>query len=237
MQHGMNPGVAGSELSRLLARLADGPAADARPVLAQRLADWLGWTGALALSSALTPGAATPAASARGDAQAPQRSQAATRDLERVRASLLATIDAGPTDPPESPTDLAPLRRHAVACQATMHEATAALRARLRRALGQASVAGQRLAAIDEALERAVAPQERALLGLLPARLMQHLAQGPVPVPAGTRAAGHGPQDSRTSPVAHHHRRTVQDWLRAELDHRLLPCTGLLAALSETTTP
>lgn len=216
MLHGMtNPGVAGSELSRLLARLADGAAADARPVLAQRLADWLGWTGALALSSALTPGAAPTPAAARDDAAA-QRHQHGARDLERVRASLLATIDAGTTDPPESPTDLAPLRRHAVACQAAMQEATAALRTRLRRSLAQAGAAGQRLAAIDEALERAVAPQERALLGLLPARLMQHLAD---------------------HPAIDLHRRTVDHWLRAELDHRLLPCMGLLAAIAEPTSP
>lgn len=216
MQHGMtNPGVAGSELSRLLVPLADGAVADARPVLAQRLADWLGWTGALALSSALTPGATLAPAAVRDDA-AQQRRQHGARDLERVRASLLATIDAGPTDPPESPTDLAPLRRHVVACQAAMQEAAAALRSRLRRSLAQAGAAGQRLAAIDEALERAVAPQERALLGLLPPRLMQHLAE---------------------QPAVHLHRRTVDHWLRAELDHRLLPCAGLLAALAETTSP
>ena len=63
MQHGStHPGVAGSELDRLLARLADAPPADGRPAFAERLGHWLGWTGAISLSAALKAAPAVPPA-------------------------------------------------------------------------------------------------------------------------------------------------------------------------------
>ena len=51
MQHGLpDPGVAGSELTRFLARLADVPPDPVRPVMSERLGHWLGWTGAISLA-------------------------------------------------------------------------------------------------------------------------------------------------------------------------------------------
>jgi len=44
MLHGSpSPGVAGSELTRLLGRLADAPPPETRPAFAERLGHWLGW--------------------------------------------------------------------------------------------------------------------------------------------------------------------------------------------------
>ena len=64
MLHGSHsPGVAGSELTRLLARLGGTPPTDTRPAFAERLGHWLSWTGAISLSKALNAGPCEPAAS------------------------------------------------------------------------------------------------------------------------------------------------------------------------------
>lgn len=212
MLHGSSsPGFAGSELTRLLARLADAPPADSRPVFAERLAHWLGWVDTIALSSALTPGAASTGKDAT---PAPAGLQA---DFQRVRLALEASI-AAPCEPGSSPADFAPCRRHCIAQQQAMHDAVGGLRQRLRQALSQCSPEMARLAAIDAVMDQALAPQERGLLGLVPLRLQAHFERL-------RRAAG---DDSRWLDAFQQDMRLV---LRAELAHRLLPAQGLLNTL------
>lgn len=212
MLHGSSsPGFAGSELTRLLARLADGPPAGSRPVFAERLAHWLGWVDTIALSSALTPGAALPAK------DTPPVSGAPEADVERVRASLEASI-AAPCEPGSSPADFAPFRRHCIDQQQAMHDAVGALRQRLRQALSLCSPEMARLAAIDAVMDQALAPQERSLLQLVPLRLQAHFERQ-------RRAAGDG---SAWLDAFQQDMRLV---LRAELAHRLLPAQGLLNTL------
>lgn len=218
MQHGsLHPGVAGSELNRLLACLADAPPAETRPVFAERLGHWLSWTGAIALSGAL-------------NAPAPGRPQPATRpfgraatggeeaDLQRVRAALEASIAAGPREPGSSPTDFGPHRRHCLAQQQAMQDAVGALRQRLRDALSSRSPQGARLAAIDAVMDESLAAQERTLLGLVPLRLQAHFERL-------QRAAG---DDAGWIDTFRDDRDRL---LRAELAHRLLPAQGLLDSL------
>lgn len=213
--HGSSPaGVAGSELSRLLALMSDAPPPGPRPDLAERLGHWLGWTGAIALSSALN---------ARPDAAPPDGARATGReeaDFHRVRASLEAAIAAGPRmmemDP--SPADFAPLRRHGLALQQAMHDAIAALRARLRHALAQRSAEGARLAAIDAAMDAPLDVLEHSLLGLVMLRLQAHFERL-------KRTAGDDPAWLDVF------RDDMNQVLRAELAHRLLPAQGLLDAL------
>lgn len=215
MLHGSpSPGVAGSELTRLLARLADSPAPATRPAFAERLGHWLGWPGAVALSAALGAGPAAPGAGrqpGRGDEEA---------DFQRVRAGLEASIAAGPDEPASSPTDFAPHRRHCIARQQAMQEAIAALRQRLREALARQSAQGARLAAIDAVLDQALAAQERSLLGLVPLRLQAHFER--------LRQEAEADHDNPWPARFGADRDRV---LRAELAHRLLPAQGLLDAL------
>lgn len=222
MLHGSpSPGVAGSELTRLLAshaRVADAAPADSRPVFAERLGHWLSWTGAISLSAALN---ADPAPAPAGRARRPGSEEA---DFQRVRAALEASIAAGPDEPASSPTDFGPHRRHCIALQQAMQEAVGALRQRLRDALSRQSPRGARLAAIDAVLDQALAAQERSLLGLVPLRLQarfEHLQ----------RTAA---DDGRWADTFTQDRARL---LRAELAHRLLPAQGLLDALRANETP
>ena len=216
MQHGStHPGVAGSELDRLLARLADAPSADARPVFAERLGHWLGWTGAIALSAALNAAPAAPAA------RRPGAGSAEEADFQRVHAALAASIAAGPREPGASPSDFAPYRRHCIALQQAMQDAIGALRQRLRDALAQRSAAGARLAAIDAVMDKALATQERGLLGLVPLRLQAHFERLQRRVGAG--------EDERWHTIF---RDDMDQVLHAELAHRLLPARGLLDTLN-----
>jgi len=216
MLHGSpSPGVAGSELTRLLARLADAPPADSRPAFAERLGHWLSWTGAISLSAALDAG---PATSERGRTRGVGAEEA---EFQRVRAALEASIAAGAREEPPHPTDFGPYRRHCIAQQQLMQEAVGALRQRLRETLSRRSPALARLAAIDGVMDQTLAAQERSLLGLVPLRLQAHFERL-------QRADGDAgwPKAFRDD---------MNRLLRAELAHRLLPAQGLLDTLREPT--
>lgn len=217
MLHGStHPGVAGSELTRLLARLAEVPPDPSRAVFAERLGHWLGWADAIALSSAL--GADAPQ-------RAPGRSGGDEADFQQVRAALLAANAARPRDTDASPTDFGPYRRHCIARQQAMQDAVGALRQRLRDALARRSADLARLAALDEVMDRALAPRERSLLGLVPLRLQAHFERL-------HRAAGGGDPAPWLETFQH----DMNHVLQAELAHRLLPAHGLLESI-KTQTP
>ena len=216
MQHGSSPaGVAGSELTRLLARLAETPPPHAAPAFAEGLGHWLGWTGAVALSTALSTdlggGDAAPASGATGHEEA---------DFHRVRAALAASIAKGPDDDASSPADFSPYRRHCHAQQQAMHNAIAALRQRLRDALSRRSPAFAKLAAIDAVMDQALSAQERTLLGLVPLRLQAHFDR--------MARAARDTDDTRWPDAF---RQDMERVLLAELSHRLMPAQGLLDSL------
>lgn len=216
MQHGSSPaGVAGSELTRLLARLAETPPPRAAPAFAEGLGRWRGWTGAVALSTALSTdlggGDAAPASGATGHEEA---------DFHRVRAALAASIAKGPDDDAASPADFSPYRRHCHAQQQAMHNAIAALRQRLRDALSRRSPALAKLAAIDAVMDHALSAQERTLLGLVPLRLQSHFDR--------MARAARDTDDTRWPDAF---RQDMERVLLAELSHRLMPAQGLLDSL------
>jgi Protein of unknown function (DUF3348) len=219
MQHGStHPGVAGSELNRLLACLADAPPAETRPVFAERLGHWLSWTGAIALSAALNATSASPASAAAKPIGRARPAGGEEAELQRVRAALELSIAAGPREPGSSPTDFGPHRRHCLAQQQAMQDAIGSLRQRLRDALSRRSPAGARLAAIDAVMDESLAAQERTLLGLVPLRLQAHFERL-------QRSAGDDTGWIDTF------REDRDQLLRAELAHRLLPAQGLLDTL------
>lgn len=213
MLHGSpSPGVAGSELTSLLARIADVPPTATRLAFAERLGHWLSWTDAIALSSVLKAG---PAESALGRSCGLDGEEA---DFQRVRVALEASIAAGHRERASSPTDFGPHQRHCIAQQKAMQDAIGALRQRLRDALSRRSPALARLAAIDAVMDQTLAAFERSLLGLVPLRLQAHFERM-------YRAAS---DDNRWLEVFHEDMDRV---LRAELAHRMLPAQGLLDTL------
>ena len=211
MLHGSpNPDVAGSELIRLLARLAGAPPIRTGLAFAERLGHWLSWSDAISLSAALNASPSEPGRSRGAGGE--------EADFQRVRAALEASIAAGTRESASSPTDFGPHRRHCLAQQQAMHDAVGALRQRLRDALSRHSPALARLAAIDAVMDRTVATRERSLLGLVPLRLEAHFERL-------QRARGN---DTDWLETFHDDMHLV---LRAELAHRLLPAQGLLDTL------
>lgn len=225
----------GPTLIRLLARLTDVEAPEPGQSLAAQLGHWLGWTDAVALSSALN-GATPPTTSgtaAPGDDVA--------RDCARVRAALTKAIDDNGTSasrsraqarvqpPPDgdSAADYAVHRHRYLSLQQSMETTIAALRARLRTALSAQGPDMARLAAVDAVMERVLGAREQTLLIAVPSMLEAHFER--------LRQAGETAQNSGGPHAAAAWLRAFRDDMRAvllaELDIRFQPVEGLLAAL------
>lgn len=236
----------GPTLVRLLARLAQAEVSEPRQSLSDRLSDWLGWTDAITLSSALNAGAgAAPASAPRGARLAhPVAGEQAQALCERVRASLTRSIAAtmrGPsaqTQPraratqPEPPPDYADFRQRYQSIQQTMENDIGDLRQRLRAMLAAATPELARLATVDSVMERSLGLRERSLLASVPTLLGAHFER--------LRKAAEPPADAdadevaATAPTAAWLRTFANDMhsvLLAELEVRFQPIDGLLAAL------
>lgn len=206
----------GPALVRLLARLA-GPVTPAgeAPPFAERLGQWLHWTDAAALADALEGGPrGTPPASGAA-AETADLVQA----LSRTRETLARSIEADCRDALENTgeAEFAAWRRRVVNRQQALQAGIAPLRARLRAALARRSAPLARLAEVDAVMERGLAAHERGLLATtLPSLLERHFDH--------LRATR--PDDWRP-PFC----RDLHELLMAELDLRLQPAEGLLAAL------
>ncbi|MFC4727658.1 DUF3348 domain-containing protein [Coralloluteibacterium thermophilus] len=219
--------VAGPVFIRLLSRLAEPRPSATGPVLAERLGQWIDWSRAVALSTALD-GRLPPAAT-----QVPPFDEDEDAACIRTRATL---ADAIATDPgfavpppgamPEAGTDFAPFRARYLAHQRAMQAATGRLRGRLRDMLGRRSPALARLAEVDAVMEQTLSPREQALLASVPALLGAHFERL-------RTAAGNGEAASGTAPTAwlDTFRLDMRGVLLAELDVRFSPIEALLAAL------
>ncbi|AXF16299.1 DUF3348 domain-containing protein [Paraburkholderia caledonica] len=278
----------GPALIRLLARFADADVPEPRQSLSDRLSQWLGWTDAIALSSALTGAPPSVPAAARAFGSAEEA------ECARARASLVKTITgdsafavarrrgAGYVEPQAVPVDYALFRQRYQAMQQSMETGVGNLRGRLRALLAAKTPAMSRLALLDAVMERALGERERNLLASVPVLLAGHFerlreaaqqAQGQELEPAaddGTQAESAGnaaaaaaagsAADGSVEPKAHVQaqpqpqapaldaaprpahavapnawldvfRKDMQSVLLAELDVRLQPVEGLLAAL------
>ncbi|MFM0468947.1 DUF3348 domain-containing protein [Paraburkholderia strydomiana] len=281
----------GPALIRLLARFADADVPEPRQSLSDRLSQWLGWTDAIALSSALTGAPPSVPATARVFGSAEEA------ECARVRASLVKTITgdsafaaarrrgAGYVESQAVPADYALFRQRYQAMQQSMETGVGNLRGRLRALLAAKTPAMGRLALLDAVMERALGERERNLLASVPVLLAGHFerlreaaqqAQDQEPAPddgtqaesAASRAAstaagnaaaaGSSAAEGSAEPKAHVppqpqapaldvaptpaqavapnawldvFRKDMQSVLLAELDVRLQPVEGLLAAL------
>jgi hypothetical protein len=239
----------GPALIRLLARLADIDAPESRQSLSDRLSQWLGWTDAIALSSALNGNPPAVAAGARSFGSAEED------ECVRVRESLTKAVVGDsmlsvarrrgyaqvPThaQTQDVPVDYAGFRQRYVAIQQSMETGISNLRGRLRGMLAARTPAMARLAVVDAVMERALSERERNLLAAVPALLAGHFArlrdaEQQALAAAETAETGEAPEDA--APVTPGawldvFRKDMQSVLLAELDVRLQPVEGLLAAL------
>lgn len=231
-------------LVRLLARLAQLDVAEPGQSLADRLGQWLSWTDAITLSSALSTRA--PAAPAHADARS--AGDDAERMCARVRTALTNAIagasgvvsSAGRRTASRAPVrrntadpvpEFAVFRQDYLTVQQTMQTDIGLLRERLRRQLMARTPELARLAALDASLEQALDARERALLATVPTLLGVHFER--------LREAGQQMQadvSEAAMPAAARawlgqFRLDMQRILLAELEIRFQPIAGLLAAL------
>ena len=222
--------VRGPALIRLLARLTHADVPPPSAPLPDRLSQWLDWTQAIALSTALD---GRPA-DASG---APAFDTAEEEECARLRASLaesaLTAFAAAPEHGDRNPVDFAVFRQHYLTHQRRMQAATGRLRGRLRDMLAQCSPAMARLADVDAVMEQALSPREHALLAAVPALLGEHFERLRQ---SQDNASADASVDTGTPGAAHEawldtFRKDLQGVLLAELELRFQPIEGLLAAL------
>ena len=232
--------LSGPALVRLLARLAESDVAESRQSLADRLSQWLGWTDAIALSSALDGKPPAVAGGARAFGRAEED------ECTRVRRSLVNAIAgdsvlagsrqrgsaplsahrSAPHVAVDTQADYALFRQRYLALQQSMETAIGTLRGRLRAFLATQAPALARLAVVDAVMERALGERERTLFGAVPGLLGGHferLREGEQRRLAETPLASDAWLDA--------FRKDMQSVLLAELDVRFQPVEGLLAAL------
>ncbi|SFS15179.1 Protein of unknown function [Dyella sp. OK004] len=234
--------IRGPTFIRLLARLTDVDVPPSRQALSDRLSQWLDWTHAIALSTALDGRPAVPPPGVRTFGSAEED------ECTRARASLANTIagdrlfaTAQPQGSEQAPAeeasaaavDYTVFRQRYIAIQRSMQTATGHLRGRLRDLLAQTSADMARLAEVDAAMELALSPREQTLLAAVPALLGEHFERLRQ---AELKALTDATVSEDTPPATpgawlDTFRKDIQSVLLAELDVRFQPVEGLLAAL------
>jgi hypothetical protein len=194
----------GPALIRLLARLTDVEVAESSQSLSDRLSQWLGWTDAIGLSTALNghsrgghPRGGPPRAGAPRDDHPPAVAAGVQADghaeeaeCARLRTSLAKAIVGdstfaaarrrGSAQAPaqnasaDTAVDYAVFRQRYLSIQQTMETTIGDLRGRLRAMLATRTPAMARLAVVDAVMERALSPREHNLLATVPGMLAGH---------------------------------------------------------------
>jgi len=236
-------GSSGPKLFRLLARLADADASAPGRPLSGALSHWLGWTDAVALSTALGSHPLPVTSRVRG-----VPGGAEERECARVRAALADVITgdsvlaarrrgparpSGQPDPTDAAADYATYRQRYLSLQQAMEIDIGKLRGRLRTALTARTPGMTRLAMVDTVMERVLGAREQSLLATVPALLEAHferLRQAEETRLAAAQAAGE-PVSVPPGAWLGEFRKDMQNVLLAELDLRFQPVEGLLAAL------
>ncbi|WP_019399672.1 DUF3348 domain-containing protein [Pseudoxanthomonas sp. GW2] len=221
MQSQPRPTPSGPRFVRQLAQLA-GTAADAPAhPLSQLLSHWLEWKQAVALARVLDAPAGTgPAAvSPAGDAAA---------ELAEARAALAQSIGrdrafAAPPEGPRPPFEWSYFQQRHMALQHLLESGSGRLRETLRQRLAARSPALARLAAVDAVMEQTLARPTRSLLGRA-TPVLEHRFQELLS--ASDEAPG-----TEAPAWLERFRHDMHELLLAELDIRLQPAEGLLAAL------
>ena len=226
---------------------------ESKQAFAERLGQWLDFTDALSLFSALNPD--TGGGSELRSAAASPDTLALRQTFARVRAALVESITQDgrhkhgkawiewPTPLPHGPAggaaDFAPYHRYHLALQRDMIASIGPLRGTVRTALGRHSPALKRLAILDALLDQALASRERDLLATVPVLLGRRFEQ---------LYAAHQVKLAQAQAADDPERwmlpggwlavfcREMQGVLLAELELRMQPIAGLIAALDKEAT-
>lgn len=224
--------VRGPTFIRTLARLT---AADLTPPsqsLSDQLSQWIDWPHAVALSTALD-----------GKPPAPLLDERILNEVDdsecaRVRAALTAAIAgdrafAASANDAEAALDYAFFRQRYLAMQQSMEAGVGRLRERLRALLTHGTEQMARLAAVDAVMERALSRRERALMNAAPMVLGEHFERlrEAARKTADDAQASDGAATAAPEIWLDAFRKEMHNVLLAELDVRLQPAEGLLAAL------
>lgn len=209
----------------------------------ERLGQWLDISDALTLYSVLNSGA-------EGASTAPQQvNDDLPARLERIRSHLGDAIRADgvfsaaparivfplplPNATLESAADFSPYHRYYLAHQRDMNTAISALRSCVRQALAGQSAAGRQLAALDATFETFLSTRERNLLGNIPILLSKRFQQHYADHRAALAEDNDDPARwSQPGSWLHAFCQDAQTVLLAELELRLKPVSGLIAALT-----
>ncbi|MDP9897960.1 hypothetical protein J2W36_000193 [Variovorax ginsengisoli] len=236
----------------MLARLGDTDVPESRQSFADRLSQWLRWTDAIALSTALDGGLMAAPAGARAASVGAEEAECL-----RVRTMLMNDIAEDFATPPgkvsrhapalapdasmSASSAFAPYRRRYLTRQQAMVTRIAPLRSRVRAALATRSPDMARLAAVDGVMEQALGAREHALLATVPTLLERHFArlrsahdgERAAPAEGAAEPPEHVPGPSALPDGAWLDAfcQDMQGVLLAELDIRLQPVEGLLDAL------
>lgn len=212
----MRPPAHRAPLVRQLAAGLPAAADPPRQDLAERLGDWLNVRDAIALNAAHQ---ALP----RAAVHRPTAARPAGPGLRAALQALRATLEQGIAAPPALPllptdTHFAPTHQRWLAQQRRMETAIDALRQHARQVLAATSPSLAQLALLDAALEQWLGGREQRLLAEVPHGLKPRFEQ--------LRQ-----QQPDTWPDAFE--AELQSALRAELDLRLQPLTGLIEAFEQ----
>ena len=215
----------------------------------ERLGQWLDLSDALTLYSVLNAEAGSGTSIPPADGDFPAQLARVRRNLsESIRNNGVFNFEPEGGEPPAPPRipfptpqpdstannafDFAPYHRYYLAHQRDMGAAITDLRTRARMALAAQSPAGRQLAHLDAAFERFLSTRERSLLANIPMLLAKRFDR----LYTEHRAAIADNPATRTRPGSWLEAfcLDVQTALLAELELRLKPVAGLIAALAAT---
>lgn len=229
-----------SRLIRILEDLAVADIADSRQSFGERLGQWLDFKDAISLYSVVHGDLS--GISGRSNAGAEVCSL--QDELARVRNSIVDAICvdsqldvhkvATAAKSSDLDIDFVPYHRSYLTHQRSMQSAVSTLRAQVRAVLANRSPSGKRLAALDGALEQALAARERSLLAIVPLLVGKRFEclVSARRILGGNDAAPYQPSNDWLAGFC----RDVQAVLLAELDLRLQPVFGLIDTLGKEVT-
>ncbi len=226
-----------SRLVRLLGDWTPPVAAVPGMDFAERLGLWLNAFDAIALQAAHQSIKAIKPSSDRPEQAPRSRPEPVDADLQRVRGALANAIAQDPLPGGAADAAYSAYRQRHAELQRHMDQMVGHLRDHVRQAMSRLSPRLRRLAALDAALERWLAPREQAVLPAVAALAERRFEQ----LRRAHRAAldADGRQDDpalwrEAGGWLHAFERDWRQALSAELDLRLEPVAGLIEAINES---